>query len=76
MLQAVYGGAYPTMGGLLPTEVLSRRKETAVECLASNLRATENLLKGKKKQKDKVSRRKKPKKKSAETVTKKTSSEN
>ena len=36
--QAVYGGAYPTMGGLLPEEVLHTRQETAVECLASNLK--------------------------------------
>jgi hypothetical protein len=34
----VYGGSYPTMGGLLPSEVLSQRTETAVECLASNLK--------------------------------------
>ena len=35
--QAVYGGAYPTMGGLLPGQVLAPKVVTAVDTLANDL---------------------------------------
>jgi len=44
----VYGGAYPTMGGGMPTDVLVRKEERAVEALQSNLKYTQNLLRNKK----------------------------
>ena len=44
----VYGGAYPTMGGGMPTDVLTMKEETAVDALQNNLKYTQNLLRSKK----------------------------
>ena len=44
----VYGGAYPTMGGGMPTDVLAKKEEKAVDALQSNLKYTQNLLRSKK----------------------------
>ena len=39
---AVYGGAYPTMGGLLPGQVLAPTVVTAVDTLANDLNRCSN----------------------------------
>merc|ERR1712060_190160 len=44
--QASYCGAYPTMGGLLPGEVLAPKKEDAVESLEASISSSKALLKG------------------------------
>jgi len=44
--QAGYCGAYPTMGGLLPNEVLAPIKEDAVESLEASITSSKALLKG------------------------------
>ena len=44
----MYGGAYPTMGGGMPTDVLARKEEKAVDALQNNLKYTQNLLRSKK----------------------------
>jgi len=44
--QAGYCGAYPTMGGLLPGEVLAPKKEDAVESLEASITSSKALLKG------------------------------
>jgi len=49
LTQQVYGGSYPTMGGGLPTDLLNKKAEKAVDALQSNLKYTQNLLRGKKK---------------------------
>jgi len=63
--QAVYGGAYPTMGGLLPGQVLAPKVVTAVDTLANDLNSTKSILKGG----AKPARRKKFKKKKKETAS-------
>jgi len=44
----VYGGAYPTMGGGMPVDVMVKKEEKAVEVLKNNLKYTQNLLKSNK----------------------------
>jgi len=44
----VYGGAYPTMGGGMPADVLVKKEEKAVEVLKNNLKYTQKLLKSNK----------------------------
>merc|ERR1712025_556431 len=44
----VYGGAYPTMSGGMPVDILAKKEEKAVEALQSNLKYTQNLLRSKK----------------------------
>jgi len=39
-----YGGAYPTMSGGMPQDVLAKKEEKAVDALQSNLKYTQNLL--------------------------------
>ena len=53
-LQAVYCGAYPTMGGLLPGEVLAPKKEDAVESLEASISSSKALMKGNLNKKKKV----------------------
>ena len=43
-----YGGSYPTMSGGMPTDVLVKKEEKAVDALQSNLKYTQNLLRNKK----------------------------
>ena len=52
LLQASYCGAYPTMGGLLPGEVLAPKKEDAVESLEASISSSKALLKGNLKKKN------------------------
>ena len=52
LLQASFGGAYPTMGGLLPGEVLAPKKEDAVESLEASISSSKALLKGNLKKKN------------------------
>ena len=54
LLQASFGGAYPTMGGLLPGEVLAPKKEDAVESLEASITSSKALMKGNLNKKKKV----------------------
>ena len=63
LFQASYCGAYPTMGGLLPGEVLAPKKEDAVESLEASISSSKALLKGNLNKKKKVKHIKHKKKK-------------
>merc|ERR1712107_225203 len=63
--QASYCGAYPTMGGLLPGEVLAPKKEDAVESLEAFISSSKALMKGNLNKKKKVKHIKHKKKTSA-----------
>ena len=63
LLQASYCGAYPTMGGLLPGEVLAPKKEDAVESLEASITSSKALMKGNLNEKKKVKHIKHKKKK-------------
>ena len=63
LLQASYCGAYPTMGGLLPGEVLAPKKEDAVESLEASISSSKALMKGNLNKKKKVKHIKHKKKK-------------
>jgi len=64
--QASYCGAYPTMGGLLPGEVLAPKKEDAVESLEASISSSKALMKGNLNKKKKVKHIKHKKKKNVQ----------